>query len=78
MDTEGEGDGGMNWGIGSDIYTLLTLCTKQITNENLLYNAGNSTQRSGDLDGKKIQERGDICIRVADSHCCTAEANTAL
>ena len=41
-------------------------------------NAGNSTQRSGDLDGKKIQERGDICIRVADSHCCTAEANTAL
>ena len=58
MDTKGEGGGGMNWEIGIDIYTLLTLCIKQITNENLLYNAGNSTQRSGDLNGKKIQKKG--------------------
>ena len=36
--------GGMNWEIGIDIYTLL--CTKEITNENLLYNAENSTQCS--------------------------------
>ena len=31
----GGGDGGMNWEIGIDIYTLI--CIKQITNENLLY-----------------------------------------
>ena len=33
-------------GIGINIYTLLILCTKQITNENLLYSTGNSTQCS--------------------------------
>ena len=44
MDTRGEGEGGMNWEIGIDIYTLL--CIKQITNENLLYSTGNSTQYS--------------------------------
>ena len=32
----------------------------------------------GDLNGKKIQKRGDICICIADSLCCTAETNTAL
>ena len=45
MDTKGEkgwGDG-MNWEIGIDIYTLLILCIKYITNENLLYSTGNST-----------------------------------
>ena len=26
---------------------------------------------SGDLNGKKIHERGNICICVADSLCCT-------
>ena len=29
------GGGGMNWEIGIDIYILM--CTKQITNKNLLY-----------------------------------------
>ena len=48
-----EGRGGMNWEIGIDIYTLLILCIKQITNENLLYSTGNSVFR-GDLDGKGI------------------------
>ena len=37
-------DGGLDWEIGNDIYTLL--CIKQITNENRLYSTGNSTQRS--------------------------------
>ena len=32
------------WVIGIDMYTLL--CIKQITNENLLYGTGNSTQCS--------------------------------
>ena len=37
-----KGGGGLNWEIGIDIYTLL--CIKEITNENLLYSTGNSTQ----------------------------------
>ena len=47
MDTKG-GKGlnwdELNWEIGIDIYTLL--CIKEITNENLLYTMGNSTQCS--------------------------------
>ena len=31
-----------------------------------------------DLNGKEIQNRGDICIRIADSLCCTAEHTTQL
>ena len=27
----------------------------------------------GDLNGKEIQNRGDICIRIADSLCCIVE-----
>ena len=34
--------GGMNWEIGIDIY--MPRCTKHITEENLLYSTGNSTQ----------------------------------
>ena len=49
MDTKGGkwgcgGGGGMNWEIGIDIYTLLYI--KQITNKDLLYSMGNSTQYS--------------------------------
>ena len=32
----------MNWEIGTDIYTIVYI--KQITNKNLLYTTGNSTQ----------------------------------
>ena len=67
----------MNWEIGTDICTLLILCINQITNEDLLYSTGNSVL-CGDLNGKEIQKRGDICIRIADSLCCTAETNTIL
>ena len=36
MDTKGErGLGGMNWEVGIDIYTILILCIKHITSENL-------------------------------------------
>ena len=35
---------GINWEIGIDIYTRLYI--KQITNKNLLYSTGNSTQYS--------------------------------
>ena len=51
MDIKGEAGGGgagggMNWEIGIDMYTLLTPCIKQTTNENLLYSTRNSTQCS--------------------------------
>ena len=47
MNTRGKGGvGGMNWEIGIDIYTLLILCIKYITNEKLLYSTRNSTQCS--------------------------------
>ena len=34
--------GGMNWEVGIDIY--MSQRTKQVTDENLLYSTGNSTQ----------------------------------
>ena len=40
----GKGVGGINWEIGIDIYTLLYI--KYITNKDLLYGTGNSTQYS--------------------------------
>ena len=32
----------------------------------------------GDLNGKEIQKRGDICIPIADLLFCTVETNTKL
>ena len=32
----------------------------------------------GDLNGKEIQKRGDMCIHTADSFHCTVETNTTL
>ena len=29
-------------------------------------------------DGREAQEGEDLCVRTADSLCCTAETNTAL
>ena len=42
------------------------------------YCIAQGTLLSGDLNGKEIQKRGDICIRIADSLCRTAETNTTL
>ena len=44
MVTSGEMGGGIKWEIGMDIYTLLYI--KYITNKDLLYSTGNSTQYS--------------------------------
>ena len=45
MDTKGGKRGrGINWEIGIDVYTLLYI--KQITNKDLQYSTGNSTQYS--------------------------------
>ena len=32
---------------------------------------------SGDLYGKDIKKKKDICICMTDSFCCTAESDTA-
>ena len=61
---EKEKMGGMTWEIGIDIYTLLMLCIKQITNENLLY--GLYSVLCSDLNRKEIQKKSNICICIAD------------
>ena len=56
MDTKGIG-GGMNWEIGIDVYTPLSI--KQVTNENLLYSTGNSTLHSAvNWIGRKSRKEG--------------------
>ena len=49
----------INWEIGIDIYTLLFI--KQITNKNLLYSTGNSTQHSVmTYIGKELKKSGNM------------------
>ena len=62
----------MDWKIGIGIYTLF--CIKYITNENgTNEHRGLYSMLCGDLNEKEIQGRGDTCIHVADSLCCTTE-----
>ena len=72
--------GGISWETGIDIYTLLYI--KQITNNNLLYSTGNSTQYSVmafmGKESRKKKNRVAICICTTDSLCCTPEINTTL
>ena len=57
---------------------VLTPITKRnITNENLLYSTGNSTQCSV-VTWRKSKKRGDICMHIADSLRWAAETNTTL
>ena len=77
MDTNGGNGGEMNWETG-DIYTVLILCIKQMTIENLLYKTGNTTQRCGNLNGKEIPKTGGISKHTADPICCIAQTNTTL
>jgi len=44
---KGERGSGMNWEIGIDVYSLLYIT--RITNKNLLYSTGNSTQCSVEM-----------------------------
>ena len=73
MDAMGDGRGGLNWEIGIGIYTLLILCIKHVTNENLRMARELYSMLCSDLNGKEIQKRGDISICIADSLCCTVE-----
>lgn len=56
--------------------TLSILNIKQITNENHLYSTGELySVLWGDLNGKGIQKRGDLCKHIADLLCCTVESS---
>ena len=67
----------MNREIGIDMYTLRVLCIKQITNENLLYSTGDSTQCSVETQkGRKSKKEG-IYVYVSLIHF-TAETNITL
>ena len=37
-----------------------------------------SSMLCGDLNGKEIQNRGDVYTHTADSFCCIVETNTTL
>ena len=60
----------MNWEAGIDI------CAWQITVSAYCTARGLRSVLHGDLHGKGIQKRGDLCTRMADSFCCTVKANT--
>ena len=76
--TKGGSGGGMNWEIGSDIYTLLILCIKQITNQNLLYSTGNYTQYLVIIYKGKESGKEYIHIYIKLNQFCTLETNTTL
>ena len=53
---------GMHWKIEIDMHTLLILCIKQITNENLLYSTGNSTPCSAVTQMDRKSKQGGIPV----------------
>ena len=65
MDTKVGGGG--NWETGIDTYTLLILCIKQITNENLPYSTGNTQCSVVTSMGKKSKREG-INVNVQLTH----------
>ena len=56
------GGGGINWKIGIDVYTLLYI--KYITNKELLYSTGNSTQYSLMVYMGNLKKSGDIYLYI--------------
>ena len=58
--------------MGTDMYTLLIQCTRQITNEDHCYSTRN-------LNGKKSKEEDVyVCVCVVDSLNYTVETDTAV
>ena len=68
----------MDWDIGTDTWIFLIPCPAEMADEILLYSAGLHSGLCADLNGEEIQEGGDLCVRAADSLCCTVEINTTL
>ena len=50
---------GMNWKIGADVH--IPPCVKRVASENVLQSTGNYSMICGQLDGKGIQTRREIC-----------------
>ena len=67
--------GGVGWmgDRGWHIHTTETLCATDAWGEPPLWHRELSSVLRGDLNGKEIQNRGDGCMRMADSLCCTVE-----
>ena len=72
----GAEQGELNWKLVIDMYTVLYI--KQITNKNLLYSAGNSTQHSAMAYAGKESKTVGICMHIIHSLCSIPETNTAL
>ena len=79
----GEGEGGTNMEIRFDINTIP--CVKQTASqEPAVLHRELSSVLCDDLDGwdgrggREVREAAGICIRIADSLCCTAETDTTL
>ena len=68
----------MNWEIRTDIYTLVTVCIKWITNEKLRYSTGNSPQCSAVTYMGRRSKREELYVHIANSLYCTVGANTTL
>ena len=49
---------------------------KTATNKKLQFSPGNSTQFSVMICMGKESKRGDMCMCITDTLCCTAETNT--
>ena len=65
----------------SSIGTFTSPYVNQIASGNLLCKTGSSTgysAASSDGGWGVVSEGGDTCLLMADSRCCTAEANTIL
>ena len=81
VDIVRKGEGGMNLESSTDICTLP--CVKQMASGKLPHRHRELSSAPCDdlrdeagVGGRKAQERGDKCIRVADALHCAAEINT--
>ena len=80
LDTVGEGEGWTGGGRSIHINTLP--CVKSTAAEKLPNNTGSPaggsvmTSKTGMRGRREAHEGGDMCILMADSHCCMAETNT--
>ena len=70
----------MNWEVGIDLNIYMTDTTSKIDNQwgPIVLHRELYSVPCGNLNGKIIQKREDICTLIADSLCCTVETNTAL
>ena len=68
----------MNWETGWHTYTADTMYKIDDRWEPTVQLEEPYSVLCGDLTGKEIQKRGDICICIADSLFCTIETNTIL